>query len=285
MHLILGASGHIGSALAHLLLAQGEPVTVVLHTPQQMTSWQQAGAEVAVVDVHDVGALRRVFRQGQRLFLLNPPAAPSTDTAVEERKTLTAILAALDGSGLHKIVAESTYGAQPGAHLGDLGVLYELEQGLAAQRIPTSVIRAAYYFSNWDSALQTAQQKGKVHALYPPDFKLPMVAPQDIAQVAARLLTEYVANTGLYYVEGPQLYSPTDVAEAFGAALQKPVTVESAPRAQWLLILGAMGFSPKAAASFAAMTATTLDQTYLLPDKPERGTTTLQQYVRALADK
>lgn len=156
MHIILGASGHVGSVLAKELLAQGEPVLVVLHDEQKAADWQRQGAQTVVADVYDTDALREVFRRGQRLFLLNPPAAPATDTATEERRTLASILTAIDGSGLEKIVAESTYGAQPGERLGDLGVLYEMEQALAAQPIPATIIRAAYYLSNWDAALKTA---------------------------------------------------------------------------------------------------------------------------------
>ena len=46
-----------------------------------------------------------------------------------------------------------------------------------------------------------------------------------------------------------------------------------------------MGFSEAAAASYAAMTALTLDKKYLLPDRPVRGDTTLQNYVRELVRK
>ncbi|RZK54423.1 MAG: NAD-dependent epimerase/dehydratase family protein, partial [Hymenobacter sp.] len=139
MYFILGANGHVGSVLARLLLGQHQPVTVVLHQPGQAARWQQQGAQVAVVDVHDVPALHQVFRPGGRLFLLNPPAAPATDTATEERRTLAAILAAIQGAGLNRIVAESTYGAQPGERAGDLSVLYEMEQALAAQSVPVSI--------------------------------------------------------------------------------------------------------------------------------------------------
>jgi hypothetical protein len=111
-------------------------------------------SRVAVVDVHDTPALTRVFRDGRRLFLLNPPAAPSTDTAREERKSVASILRALDESKIEKVVAESAYGAQPGEHVGDLGVLFELEQQLNQRSIPSSIIRAAYYMSNWDSAAE-----------------------------------------------------------------------------------------------------------------------------------
>lgn len=281
MHIILGANGHIGSALARTLLERGERVTVVLHAPDKAPDWQQKGAQVAIADVRDTDGLREVFRRGRRLFLLNPPAAPATDTDSEERQTLASILAALPGSGLEKIVAESTYGAQPGAHLGDLGVLYEMEESLAAQPIPAHIIRGAYYMSNWAMALPTVQQKGQLPTFYPPDFELPMVAPADIGQLAADLMIKPASKTGLHYIEGPQRYSARDVAAAFAEVLGQPVEAVTTPREQWAGTLQGMGFSDKAAASFAAMTAKTLEAP-CLPDAPVRGATTLQQYLRDL---
>lgn len=281
MHIILGGTGHVGSALTVALLEKGEPVTIVTRDLSKARRLQQKGATVAVADVLDVDALRRVFRQGRRLFLLNPPADPSTDTDAEERKTLASILAALDGSGLERVVAESTYGAQPADRSGDLGILYEMEQALAAQPIPASIIRAAYYMSNWDASLETARQEGVVHTLYPADFELPMVAPRDIGQVAARLMTE-PASTRLHYVEGPEAYASADVAAAFAAALRRPVEAVVTPQDQWTQAFKAMGFSDRAAESYAGMTAITLKRGYSPPDAPERGDTSLEHYVRGL---
>jgi uncharacterized protein YbjT (DUF2867 family) len=282
VHIILGGSGHIGSALATALAHNGEPVTIVTRDRSKADSLQQRGIQVAVADVHDSDALRHVFRQGTRLFLLNPPADPSTDTDVEERKSVASILAALDGSGIEKVVAESTYGAQPGERSGDLGVLYEMEQALAAQSIPASIIRGAYYMSNWDAALETARTDGVVQTMFPADFELPMVAPYDIAQVAAGLMIEPVDRTGLYYVEGPERYTPSDVAAAFAASLNRPVELAVTPRDQWTQAFKALGFSEKAADSYAGMTAMTLDRRHPLPDAPVRGSTSLQSYVDAL---
>ena len=47
-------------------------------------------------------------------------------------------------------------------------------------------------------------------------FKIPMAAPSDIGEFAAKLMMEPVTKTGLHYVEGPEPYSPAEVAEAFG---------------------------------------------------------------------
>jgi uncharacterized protein YbjT (DUF2867 family) len=149
MYIILGATGHVGSAVAETLLAQGEEVMVVTRDKGKSEEWKQKGAKVAVADVNNVDELRQIFREGKRLFLLNPPASPSTDTVVEERKSMHSIISALKGSGIEKIVAESTYGAQAGDGIGDLGVLYEMEQKLAESDIPSTIIRGAYYMSNW----------------------------------------------------------------------------------------------------------------------------------------
>lgn len=282
MYIILGATGHVGSVVAETLLANSELVTIITHTPQKAAEWEQKGATVALADVNNPDELRPVFRQSKRLFLLNPPAAPSTDTAQEERRSLAAILSALAESNIEKVVAQSTYGAQPGEQVGDLGVLYELEQELAKTRRSISIIRGAYYMSNWDMALASAQQEGSVYTFFPTEFKLPMVAPQDLGQVAARLLREPVEKTGLQYVEGPELYSSADVAAAFSSALGKPVKAVETPREQWIPALTALGFSPRAAESMAAMTAITVEKKYDLPDSPLRGTTTLDQYINTL---
>lgn len=177
MNIVLGANGHVGSAVAKTLLQQGQEVLVVLHSEDNKAAWQEQGAQVAVTDVNNAAALREVFRKGEKAFLLNPPAAPDTDTVAVETRSVNSILNALAGSGLKKVVAQSTYGAQPGEGIGDMGVLYLLEQGLAEQAIPFTIVRAAYYMSNWDMALQTARSEGIVHTLFQVDFKLPMVAP------------------------------------------------------------------------------------------------------------
>lgn len=282
MYVILGSTGHIGSALTALLLERGEAVTAVTRDWKKADEWRRRGAEAAAVDVNDTAALRDVLRRGKRAFLLNPPADPSTDTVVEERRTAASILAALDGSGLEKVVAESTYGAQPGNRIGDLGVLYEMEQALGAQTVPSSVIRGAYYMSNWDHALATARDEGKVYSLYPADFRLPMVAPADIAALAARLLTEPADETRTAAIEGPTTYAIADVAAAFSEALHRPVEVVTIERDRWAPWLIEAGFSPAAADSMAAMTALTLDERGPRPERPERGSTSLDTYILRL---
>jgi uncharacterized protein YbjT (DUF2867 family) len=279
MHIILGGTGHVGSAVAEALLAKGEPVTVVAHDPARAGAWEAKGAKFAAIDVHDVKALHALLRTGRRAFLLNPPAAVTTDTDAEERRTIAAIVAAVEGSGLEKLVGESTYGAQPGERCGDLNTLWELEQGLAAQPIPHAINRGAYYFSNWAMNLQEVRETGVLRTMFDADFELPMVAPEDLGRHAAALMTD--DRTGTFLVEGPRRYSPQDVAEAFAKALARPVRVETIPRDRWVATFEAAGFSDAAAESYARMTGATVDA----PDWPDdviRGETRLEDYIARL---
>ena len=50
---------------------------------------------------------------------MNPLADPAGDTDAAEPRTVDTILDALEGSGLEKVVAVSTYGAQPGERIGN----------------------------------------------------------------------------------------------------------------------------------------------------------------------
>ena len=281
MYIVVGGTGRVGSAVAKTLLDDGEAVTVVTRNPEKAAPWRQRGAAVALADVHDVTSMREVFRRGTRAFLLNPNADISSDTDREERRTVHCLLEALEaleGSGLEKVVAESTMGAQPGEACGDLNVLYELEVGLRNQPIPASVIRAAYYYSNWDPMVAPVTKDGVLSSMLPADLELPMVAPEDLGRFAARLLREPVEQTGIHPVEGPERYSPNDVAACFAAVLGRAVRVNVIPRESWEETYRSLGFSDAAAHSYARMTAATVDG----PEYPEdsiRGSISLQTYI------
>ena len=285
MYIILGATGHVGSAVADVLLKQGQDVTVVTHDEVKGQPWARRGAKIAVADIRHPDALRAVFRAGKRAFLLNPPAAPDTDTDLVERGTVRNILDALEGSGLEQVVAQSTYGAQSGERLGDLSTLHDLEAGLQAQAIPFAIIRAAYYFSNWDALLTPVRESGALPTMFPADLKLPMVATEDLGLVAARLLRESAERNSVVYVEGPERYSANDVAKTFAKVLQREVEVAETPRDQWERAYRKIGFSEAAAHSYARMTAITSDGDYDMPQDPIQGTISLQEHVASVVRK
>jgi uncharacterized protein YbjT (DUF2867 family) len=284
MYIILGGTGNVGSSVAKTLLEKGEKVTIVSRDAKKISEWEEKGAKFAVCDVADADKLREIFKTGKRAFLLNPPGDISKDNVAEEKKTVASILKALENSGIEKVVAESTYGAQKGDGIGDLGVLFELEEGLRKLNLPAAILRAAYYMSNWEMSLESAKTEGVVHTLYPPEFKLPMVSPKDIGRIAADLLLKNSEVFQINYVEGPELYSPADVAAAFGKALDKTVEAVQTPPGKWVETLKQAGFSNIAADSMVKMTEITLESAES-PESTIRGTTTLEEYIENLVSK
>ena len=282
MYIIMGGTGHVGAATARALLARGAEVTILTRSAARAAHWRTLGADIVQANVKDVASLRAAFRRGRRAFLLNPPADTRSDTDAVERHTVANILAALEGSGLEKVVAESTAGAQPGSHIGDLNVLWELEEGLRAQALAAAVNRAAYYMSNWDGLLETVRNTGVLPSLFPADLAIPMVAPKDLGEVAADRLMSAPDDQGVRYVEGPRRYTPSDVARAFAQALDQPVEVHVVPRAEWRQAFVRQGFSETAAASYARMTEVSVDGGFDLSDTPLRGSSTLEAYIRSL---
>ena len=283
MMIIMGAFGHVGSEVVKALLREEQDVIVVTHDPGHAWRWEGTGAQVALADVNDPDALRAVFKEGQRAFLLNPPAAVDGDTDKTERRTVARLLEALQGSGLEKVVAESTSGARPGERLGDLNVLWELEERLQHQPIPAAINRAGFYMCNWDAQLDAVRETGQLVSLFPADLRLPMAAPRDLGEIAARRLMSSLDDVGVQHVEGPERYSANDVAAAFAAALQRDVRVVVTPREQWEASFRGLGFSQAAAESYARMTGATLDGLDL-PEVSIKGRVTIDEYVRDLVE-
>lgn len=285
MYVIMGGTGRVGSATAAALLARGEQVTIVTRDANRAGAWLTEGAEIVEANVNEVASLRAAFRRGSRAFLLNPNADTSADTDAVERRTVANMLSALDGSGLEKVVAASTGGAQPGDRIGDVNVLWELEEGLRRQPIPAAINRGAYYMSNWDGQLDAVRKTGTLQTMYPADLLIPMVAPLDLGEIAAQRPVSTPDDTGIRYVGGPRRYSSADVAKAFSQALGAPVSVDVIPRDEWEEAFQGLGFSEAAADSYARMTAVSLDGGFDMPDDALRGATTLEAHIRDLLAK
>ena len=221
MYIVLGANGHVGSAVVESLKATGEQVVALVHSDKGVESFHQPNIEAIKVDVADAPALKSAFKRGSRAFLLNPPAPPTADTNAQELRTARSIAEAVKGSNLEKVVLASTYGARAGDGTGDLSVLYEFERLIEGTGLPTAINRAAYYFSNLDMLIEPARH-GTLPTMFPAAMKLPMVASSDLGKIAAERLISPVDDVGVQHVERPQTYSFSDVAAAFAAKFGHP---------------------------------------------------------------
>jgi uncharacterized protein YbjT (DUF2867 family) len=279
---ILGATGHIGSALSQLLLDQNKSVLMIGHTEEKKKEWTAKGAGFEAVDVLDSETLHKLFGKTERLFIINPPADPAGDAEHTELEHIKSISRALAGLDPQKIVLASTYGARDGENIFDLGILYQLEQNLKANGSPLAIIRSAYYMSNFDQSVKMAMESGILTTILPAEFKLPMVAPRDIAQFAGHLLES--EEVGTFYLQAKAEYSASDAAAILSDLLQKDITTNEIPEQQWADYMEKNGFSSRSAKSFVGMTKLTVTEKFEVND-PNFMPTTLSDYFYGLKDQ
>ena len=133
--------------------------------------------------------------------------------------------------------------------------------------IPAAIDRGAYYFSNWDTSIDSARSDGVVQSMLP--GRPPVADGRTFGPGPHRSPTDAspIDDTGVVYIEGPGRYTPNDVAAAFAVALDRDVRLDVVPLAQWRDTFRQMGFSDADGDSYTRMTAATVDDVEL-PVRP-----------------
>ncbi|WP_165305085.1 NAD(P)H-binding protein [Pedobacter sp. SYP-B3415] len=255
MNIIIGASGQVGSMVVKNLLQNGQPVRAIVRSAAKEQVLLDQGAETFVADAHDRENLIQAFQGGRALFIITPEDGASEDVLADAKALLDNYRFAIRRSSIHKIVAISSMGAQYNEGTGNLLISNILEQTFTDSEVEQIFIRPAYYFSNWLFNFQGAKESGILPTFFPPDLQIPMVAPADVAALAAKLMPGGPGGNKIYELEGPRTYSANDVAQALSKHSGKEIIAEELPREEWGKVISAMGFTPDATKNFIEMTA------------------------------
>lgn len=233
MYAITGATGKVGGAVARALIADRQPIRVVVRDASKGASWTALGAETAIADSTDVTATTAALSCSAGAFVMLPPNFDPSPDFREARRLIEALHNALQHAQPEKVVVLSTVGAdapQPNL-LNQLGLL---EHALADLPMPLTFLRAAWFMENaaWDIA--PARKDGVIPSyLQPLDKAFPMVSAEDVGRTAAELLLDNWTGHRVIELEGPRRVSPNDIAKAFSNALGKPVKTRIVARNGW----------------------------------------------------
>lgn len=232
MFAVTGITGKVGSQVARSLLAQGQTVRAVVRNRAKGDEWAALGCEVSLSSIGDADALIEAFRGVEGVFLMTPPNYDPEPGFPDTQRNAAAIRAAIEESCPAKVVFLSTVGAQvtEPTLLNNSGMT---EAMLRTVPVPVAFLRAAWFMENASWDIESARS-GVVHSfLQPLERRIPMVATEDIAQTAVELLGESWKGIRIVELEGPERYSPDDVAAALASALRTPVRNEIVPRSTW----------------------------------------------------
>jgi uncharacterized protein YbjT (DUF2867 family) len=228
-YVVAGATGRVGSVVAHELLNRKEAVTVIVRDGACALEWTQRGADVAIGSLGDRAFIARVVRDAAGFFTLLPENVPADDFHGARRRIADALAGgAHDGGVPHVVLLSAIAAALPDGN-GPAKDLHYCERQLAARAQALTLLRACYFQDNVASAIQMARDAG----IYPnflasADTPIPMIATKDVGRFAAQALLAPPRGHEIVDLLGP-VYSIRQLARALGEALGKDLQVIDIP--------------------------------------------------------
>ncbi|HEV2598893.1 NAD(P)H-binding protein [Sphingopyxis sp.] len=223
MYVIFGASGRVGGEVARVLLERGEPVRVVLRRADQGDRWLEAGAQVAIANLEDVGGVAAALQGASATFLFDP--LPATDDLFSKADRSGATLAeALYWAEVPKAVILTSMGAQHASGTGAISTMYRFETRLRDAAPATAFVRAGYFFEDIEETARAAIADGSFPTFFEPALQVAMISAIDIGRACADLLLEDWAGQRIVELEGPEDVSADDIAAALTLSAARSVT-------------------------------------------------------------
>ncbi len=284
MFVVLGATGHTGSAVVETLLNKKQSVRIVVRSADKGAGWKTKGADVAVASLDDVPALSKAFEGAKGIYLLVPPNYGATAWLSDQQARMDRAAEAVKKSGVSHVVYLSSVGGQLPSGTGPIRAVHYGEGKLAGAVTHLTILRPPYFMENWAPVIGAAKTQGGLPTFIAPQAKLPMISTKDIGRIGAESLIAGGLGKQIVEMAGPEEYSPNDAAAALSQILGKAVTAQHAPLSAVVPTFKSFGFSDEAAKLFEEMyTAFSKGEIgYEFPTKLVRGTITLSEALRGM---
>jgi len=240
MIVVLGAAGKTGRAIIRALAARGQAVRALVRRPAQQAEVLAEGAGEAVVgDLHDANAVAAALHGAQAVYHLSPNVNP------HEVPLGQIVIAAARAAGVAHVVYHSVLHPQTEDmphHWRKLRV----EAALFKSGLSFTILQPTAYMQNLLAGWAAISTEGVYRVPYAVASAISLVDLRDVAEAAARVLTEPGHAHATYELVGTPGLSQTAVAEALAEALGRPVRTEAVDRAEWARTAQANGMADDA---------------------------------------
>jgi uncharacterized protein YbjT (DUF2867 family) len=227
MILVTGAAGKTGRAVLRALAGRREPVRALIHRADQAHALQALGIqEVLVGDMLDRDDMQRAADGVQAIYHMAPNVSP------DEIPMGKAVISAAQYADVDRLVLHSVLHPHIEAmpHHWKKACVEEL---LFASGVPFTILQPTTYMQNVAAAWDQILTQGRYPVPYSPKTRLSLVDLEDVAQAAARVLTEPGHLGATIELVGTPGMSPCDIVEVLSAELERRVTVEVVPLEAW----------------------------------------------------
>ncbi|HZF39144.1 MAG TPA: NmrA family NAD(P)-binding protein [Blastocatellia bacterium] len=268
-------TGNIGRRALQQLLEAGADVSVIVRQPEKLSDSIRSRVKIHQGSLTDAGLVTKAFQGAKAALWLTPPSLTHPDVAAYHSEMGAVAATAIKESKIPYVVNVSS----AGAHLenaGPISGLRAIERRLKEAAENIVHLRPGFFMENFLQQIEPIKNDGAIYQPLPGDRPYPIIATQDIGDVAAQLLLE--RNWRGHQIRG--LHGPVDLtfAEAtkiLSESIGKPVKyVQITPDQAYQAFLG-MGASPGFAKALVEMyQALSRPNAIAEPRTPETTTTT-----------
>jgi uncharacterized protein YbjT (DUF2867 family) len=196
---------------------------VLAHDESKAQSLKDRGIEDVVLgDFLKPETLMPALEDVSKVFLLTPISPQQVPQASNM------IDAAKESGNEPRIVRLSVHQASHEAPARNSRQHAQIEDELASSGLPYTLLRPQSFMQNTLMAAPTVASEGKIYQPFK-DGKLGMIDARDIAEVAAKVLTEEGHEGKVYTLTGPAAISFYEVAEVLSEVLGKEVSYINIP--------------------------------------------------------
>lgn len=212
--IVTGSLGNVSGPLTETLIRNGHHVTVISSDPVKAAQIRTLGATAAIGSLADSAFLRQTFAGAEALYAMIPFSFTEPDQTAYLRGIATNYVQTIQYTGLKRVVLLSGWAADlvPSSSVED--VFAQLPD------VAVTLLRPAYFYSNFYMALPAIKQTGRLTATYGGDDRLVFVSPKDIAAVAAEELVSSTPSQ-IRYVGSDEM-TCNEAAHLLGTAIGVP---------------------------------------------------------------
>ena len=221
--LITGASGKTGQRMVASIAKRGGTVRAFVRCPEAGNYLKQAGAaEIAIGDLMDHDSLERAMTGAGQVLHICPPMHPKEDAIARAMIGLAGELSVdrfVLYSVLHPLLADVPH------HDRKL----QAERALVVSGLNYTILQPGRYMQHlamiWKAVLATG-----VHSMpFCTTTRFSLADLSDLAEAAARIMTEPGHEAATYQLAGPDALSQDDCASILTKLLGRPIRAVAKP--------------------------------------------------------
>jgi uncharacterized protein YbjT (DUF2867 family) len=236
MILIVGATGSLGGAIAHTLLARGEAVRILVREEATAAPLIAAGAQPVRGDMKDRGSLDRACAGVDTVITTaNSALRGGGDNAqTVDLDGNRDLIDAAKQAGVGHFIFISANGADPGSPVPFMAAKGKTERHLEASGLRYTILAPEAFMEVWMGMVVggPALANQPVTVVGSGERPHSFISARDVAQFAVAAVGNPKAINRKLVLGGPHAVSFRDVAKIYSRVLGREVTVKSVPPGQ-----------------------------------------------------